>query len=213
MRMDSVVTRWWWVRHAPVVGQDGRLYGRLDVDCDCGDEPLFRALAERLPRHAVWIVTPLKRTQATAAAIARHHPAGPADFCVEPQLAEQDFGRWQGMTYAELAADPGEAWNQFWRAPAVETPPGGESFAALTARVTTAIERITRHHAGRDIVCIGHGGPIRAALALALGAGPEPALRFAVDNCSLTRLDHIAEERSGDSWRIAMVNARAQLPA
>src|SRR3546814_10034353 len=73
------MTRWGGIRHAPGIGQDGRLYGTLDVDCDCTDEALFRALAARLPDDAVWIVTPLRRTRATAAAIARHHPAAPQD--------------------------------------------------------------------------------------------------------------------------------------
>src|SRR3546814_5786640 len=72
MTKPATMTRWWWIRHAPVVGHDGRIYGNLDVDCDCGDEPLFRALAGSLPADAVWIVTPLSRTRATAAAVTRH---------------------------------------------------------------------------------------------------------------------------------------------
>lgn len=205
------MTRWWWVRHAPVVGQDGRLYGSLDVDCDCTDEARLRALAARLPAGAVWVTSPLKRTRETAAALARHHPQEPTDVLVEPALAEQDFGRWQGLTYAELAAAQGEAWRRFWLAPATEAPPGGESFATLVRRVAETVEGLTRRHAGRDIVCIGHGGTIRAALAHALGIGPQPALSFAIDSCSLTRLDHFADEREGQggrsgAWRITTVN-------
>jgi len=217
-------TRWWWIRHAPVVGHEGRIYGNLDVDCDCGDEAMFCALAAMLPRDAIWVVTPLRRTRATAAAIARHHAAAPEDFHVEPLLAEQNFGEWQGLTYAELdaaarQAGRGEAWHRFWLAPAEEVPPGGESFAALSARVGEAIESWTRRHAGRDIVCVSHGGPIRAALAHALAVDPEQALSFAVDNCSLTRLEHFADEnrqsreRLGGSWRIAGVNLSTQAPA
>src|SRR5690606_38907309 len=86
------LTRWWWVRHAPVIGQDGRLYGSLDVDCDCSDKARLRALAARLPADAVWVISPLKRTRQTAAALARHHPDRPDDLLVEPSLAEQDFG-------------------------------------------------------------------------------------------------------------------------
>jgi alpha-ribazole phosphatase len=229
MTGPTTMTRWWWIRHAPVVGQDGRIYGNLDVDCDCDDEALFRALAASLPAEAVWLVTPLSRTRATAQAIARHHLARPADFAVEPLLAEQNFGAWQGLTHAELAEQRSGVWHRFWLAPAEEVPPGGESFAALCARVAEAIETQTRRHAGRDIVCVSHGGPIRAALALALAVTPEQALSFAVDNCSLTRLDHFAEEtpapgapaageRLGGSWRITLVNAlgvnaRAQIPA
>jgi alpha-ribazole phosphatase len=215
----ATMTRWWWIRHAPVVGHEGRIYGNRDVDCDCGDAPLFRALAGSLPADAVWVVTPLRRTRATAEAIACHHPARPGDFHVEPLLAEQDFGAWQGLTYAELDAQRSGAWHRFWLAPAEEVPPGGESFAALAARVAQGIETLTRRHAGRDIVCVSHGGPIRAALAHALSVSPERGLSFAVDNCSLTRLDHFAEEgdatgeRLGGSWRITLVNARAPISA
>ncbi|MEQ9607714.1 MAG: histidine phosphatase family protein [Kiloniellaceae bacterium] len=216
-------TRWWWIRHAPVVGHEARIYGNLDVDCDCGDDALFRALAATLPHDAVWVVTPLKRTRVTAAAIALHHAAPPEDFHIEPLLAEQNFGEWQGLTYAELDAGAGEtgrgeAWHRFWQAPAEAVPPGGESFAALSRRVGEAIESLTRRHAGRDIICVSHGGPIRAALALALAVGPAQALSFAVDTCSLTRLEHFAdenrdpEERLGGSWRIGGVNLSAQLP-
>ena len=211
-------TAWWWVRHAPVVGQQGRLYGSLDVDCDCADTASFRALAAALPRDATWVATPLSRTQETARAIARHHPDAPQDFHIEPAFIEQDFGAWQGRRYAEMDAADDAAWQDFWQAPAVGVPPGGESFAAVGARVATAIAALTRRHAGQDIVCIGHGGPIRAALALALAATPQQALAFAVDACSLTRLEHFddgsnaAAEPLGGSWRIAGVNLSAQLP-
>src|SRR3546814_11536434 len=94
MMATAPMTRWWWIRHAPVIGQDGRLYGPLDVDCDCTDEALFRALAARLPDAAVWIVTPLRRTRAAAAAIARHHPAAPQDFHAAARLAPHTVRRW-----------------------------------------------------------------------------------------------------------------------
>lgn len=225
------MTRWWWIRHAPVTSHAGRIYGNQDVDCDCSDEALFRGLAAQLPGEAVWVVTPLNRTRATAEAIVRHHGAAPAEFEVEPRLAEQDFGDWQGLTHDELAAQRSGAWHRFWLAPAEEVPPGGESFADVSARVGAAIQALTRRHAGRDIVCVSHGGPIRAALGHALKMSPEQALAFAVDNCALTRLDHFAATQEGEgpqgehlggeksggdglggSWRIALVNARMQLP-
>ena len=71
-------------------------------------------------------------------------------------------------------------------------------------------------HAGRDIVAVTHGGTIRAALAIALGLDPEQALAFTVDNCSLTRLDHIAgplgshAPESESAWRVVFVNARPE---
>ena len=54
------ITRWWWVRHAPVVGFDGRFYGGADVDCDVSDTASFENLARSkqhiwfLAQHAQW---------------------------------------------------------------------------------------------------------------------------------------------------------------
>ena len=34
-------TRWWWIRHAPVPGAEGRLNGQRDIDCDTSDAAAF----------------------------------------------------------------------------------------------------------------------------------------------------------------------------
>jgi alpha-ribazole phosphatase len=46
-----------------------------------------------------------------------------------------------------------------------------------------------------------HSGTVRAALALALEMAPEPALRFAIDPLSLTRIDRLT-----NGWRVVCVN-------
>ncbi len=210
----STATRWWWVRHAPVVGHQGRIYGQDDFDCDCSDQETFRFLARALPGDAVWITTHLRRTQRTAASIAAEMVAGATTPpLIERDLAEQHFGSWQGMTNAELAAQRDGAWHRFWLAPAHEAPPGGESFAAVVARVSATVRRLSATHAGRDIVAVTHGGTIRAALALALDLDPEQALAFSVDNCALTCIDHIAGTAGShapdgtDAWSVRLVNA------
>jgi alpha-ribazole phosphatase len=207
----SAVTRWWWVRHAPVTVNDGRCYGQTDFPCDTSDTAAFAALARLLPRDAVWVTSTLLRTHLTAAAIVRAGLPGPdpipgPDVLVEPELAEQNFGVWQGVRYEDLPHKQGEAYHRFWLAPAHIAPPGGESYDDLAARVTPAIRRLTREHAGRDIIAVTHGGTIRAALGEALDLTPEASLAVNVDNLSLTRLDHFAEERGGHPWRVVAVN-------
>jgi broad specificity phosphatase PhoE len=201
------ITRWWWVRHAPVIGVNGRIYGQDDLESDCGDEAHFKILAGTLPKEAVWLVSHLKRTHQTAAAIfaARVVETVPAPV-ITSELAEQHFGDWQGLTYAELEARRDGAYHRFWHAPATERPPNGESFEDVVARVSGAMDRITAEHAGRDIVAVVHGGTIRAALAVALGIEPERALGFAVDTCSVTRMDHYEGATQGANWRIVAVN-------
>jgi broad specificity phosphatase PhoE len=92
-----------------------------------------------------------------------------------------------------------------WFAAIDEAAPGGESFMDLYNRVCAAIERINAEQAGSDIIAVAHGGTIRAAIALALGGQPDKGLAFDIDNCSVTRLDHIASA-SFDGWRLPMVN-------
>lgn len=208
---EDGVTRWWWVRHAPVTVNQGCCYGQTDHPCDVADHVRFAALAKRLPERAVWVATPLKRTQMTAAALVEAGLAGPReipgpDLAIEPELIEQHFGEWQGVRYDELAARRGDAWHRFWLAPAHETPPGGESFVALTRRVHAAIARLSTLHHGRDILAVTHGGTIRAALALALDLAPEAALAFTIDNLSLTRIDHIPGPGGSRLWRVGTVN-------
>jgi hypothetical protein len=33
-KITGAVTRWWWVRHAPVPNPERRCYGQSDMDCD-----------------------------------------------------------------------------------------------------------------------------------------------------------------------------------
>jgi alpha-ribazole phosphatase len=207
----GVVTRWWWVRHAPVTVNNGRCYGQTDVPCDCSNDAAFAALAKLLPRDAVWVTSPLQRTHMTASGIVRAGLPGPdpipgPDVIVEPDLIEQHFGEWQGVPYAELAERNGNLWPRFWLAPAHHAPPGGESFIDLLARAHPAILRLSDEHAGRDVIAVTHGGTIRAALALALDLAPEATLAVSIDNLSLTRIEHFPGANVAHPWRVAAVN-------
>jgi broad specificity phosphatase PhoE len=205
----SVATRWWWIRHAPVP-DGGLIYGQRDLPCDCSDAGAFAGLARELPARAVWVTSNLKRTTETAAAIVA---ADPGKFaCVEPravaELAEQHLGEWQGLDRKGFFAARGVGTHSLWFAAAEERAPGGESFADLVGRVAPAIARLTEEHRGRDIVAVTHGGTIRAALGLALGLEPQGALAFAIENCSLTRLDHLSGAGGAGIWRVVTVNRR-----
>ncbi len=208
---DVTVTRWWLVRHAPVINPQRRIYGQMDVEADTSDTTTFHTLANALPRDAAWVATHLRRSRQTASAIHAAWETPAADDRsppprIEPALAEQSFGDWQDLTYEELSATQPEAAQRFWLAPASQRPPGGESFTDVVARVSTALERLTAAYAGQNIVAVLHGGSIRAALVLALGLEPEAGLRLRVDTLSLTRLDHITLPDRSPAWCVAGVN-------
>ena len=119
-------------------------------------------------------------------------------------FAEQHLGQWQGMNRAAFLREP--AGRQPLAYAAIDEPaPGGESFMDLYNRVCGAIERINAEQAGRDVIAVAHGGTIRAAVGLALGGQPEKGLAFDIDNCSVTRLDHLSSANYA-GWRLPMVN-------
>jgi alpha-ribazole phosphatase len=203
-----VRTRWWWIRHAPVIVDEGRIYGQTDVPCDCGDTRVFAGLAALLPRQAVWVASNLQRTHQTLQAIWAAGDFDPAlEFIQDKDLAEQHLGDWQGLNRSEFLMNRRQEPDSFWYASPDERAPNGESFADLLARVGTSIKRITQAHAGGDIVAVVHGGTIRAAIVLALGLAPRGGFAFMIDNCSVTRLDHYQGAQSA-GWRVKMINHR-----
>ncbi len=195
------VTRWWWVRHAPVAF-GAYLYGHTDLTCDCSDVVTLTALAARLPVQAVVVCTPLSRTRRTLEAITA---AGwtASDALVEAAFMEQAFGAWEGVAWCELKKSSNTDYATFWDSPFTVRPPGGgESFLDVMARVSKAISRLSHQHAGHNIVVIAHAGSIRAALAIALNLTPEQVHTLAVDPLSITCIEY-----SGTTWSVQSVNA------
>jgi len=198
--MSNSVTRWWWLRHAPVPDPENRICGRLDPHCDLSDEGRLAALAKYLPRQAIVVESGLLRCHQTLGAIESAGLAV-APSIIESALQEQDFGRWQGRRWADLDQSKDPLVAAFWRDPAGTAPPGGESFEALIDRVRRAVTGMTSLFEGRDIIAVAHAGTIRAALAIALDLPAPAALSFVIDPLSVTRLDSI-----GEGWRIGGVN-------
>jgi alpha-ribazole phosphatase len=208
--MPQTITRWWWVRHAPIKegpnrSAGGRVTGQLDLEADCSDLNRIATLAAQLPHAPVWLSSHLRRARQTMEVLQTACDAAGAPVAIDHDIAEQDFGDWQGRTYAELERSESEAYAKFWAAPGTARPPGGESFADLMMRVARVVERRSDSHPNVDIVAVAHGGSIRAAVAQALGLGPARALGLQVDPLSLTLLDRIAD-RTGVSWSVGCVN-------
>jgi alpha-ribazole phosphatase len=179
----------WLIRHAPVGGPPGMIPG-TDAPADVSDAAALLRLREQLPARHAAISSPVRRARETAAALGLL-------VSPDPAFSEQEFGGWAGRTHEEIRRDCEAVYDEFWRAPASNRPPGGESFVEQIARVKAGIEALP---AG-DVIIVAHAGTIRAALALALELPPERALRFAIDPLSLTRLD-----RLDNAWRVVAVN-------
>lgn len=177
------------IRHAPAL-TGGRLCGRTDVAADCSDIARIASVRARLGQPARLITSPALRCRQTAASLWPDL----ADPAQDARLWEQDFGDWEGSAYGDLP-DLGPLQPDDL---ARHTPPGGESFADLCARVGPALRDLA---AAGDAMIVAHAGTVRAALALALGSIPA-ALAFDVAPLSVTRLSALP----GGGWSVACVN-------
>ncbi len=98
---------------------------------------------------------------------------------VVDDLAERDFGDWGGRPWEELwAAVPPPALASP-EAYAAYTPPGGESYEAVSARAWAAAERLTTEQ-GRTVVAVTSAGPLRLIVSRAIGLGPAGAFSLSV---------------------------------
>ena len=199
-------TRWYFVRHAPVDNPEGRIYGASNPSANISDFGSFEILAQRLPINAVSVTSHLLRTHQTLESI-ENSGLKIQKPIIDERLGEQDFGDWVGKTYDEAQKLFGDTYNQFWLAPVSEKPPNGESFLEVIERVQTCVRELTLKFNGKDIVCVAHGGSIRAALALALGLNGDQAISFSIDNLSTTVIDYIHPENwFHGGWRVRGTN-------
>ncbi|KZD12790.1 histidine phosphatase family protein [Oceanibaculum pacificum] len=208
---NRTTTRWWWIRHAPVTSDGGRVYGASDLPADCSDRAAFEGLARHLPQEAVWVTSHLMRTHQTMDAIGAAGyplPAEESPRNIEIDLGEQSFGELQGRSRQEIFATNEFQRHRFWLSAVDVVPPGGESFEQLIGRVVPVVERLTQTYHLKDVICVAHGGTIRAALSHALRIPAASALHFRIDNLSVTRLDHHAPDRlwPDPDWQVVTVN-------
>ena len=144
-----------------------------------------RRLAAEPDRVDVIITSPLRRARHTAEAVAE---ATGAPLTVDDDLAEADFGAWQGLTFAEAR----QRWPDelaAWLASPDAAPPDGESFAMVALRVLAAMDRLIESHRHARAVVVSHVTPIKTLICRALLAPPEAMFRMNLDVASLTRID------------------------
>jgi len=166
------------IRHAPAE-TGGRLAGRRDVPARFDDNAALARLGAALSSVQSVVTSPALRCRQTAEALF------PGRATTEDaRLWEQDFGAHEGLLPADLP-DLGS----LDRSKLAElAPPGGESFAAMVARVSPALTDLAESAiAEGPVAVVAHAGTVRAGLAMALGRVPA-ALAFEVEPLSVTRL-------------------------
>ena len=113
----------------------------------------------------------------------------------EPLLRDCDFGRWAGRSLAEVQAQAPEAVADWLQNPHA-APHGGESFADVMTRVGGWMDGLLA--TSGSVMAITHASIMRAAIAHALGAGPETFRHIDIAPLTRARLSG-----SGGRWTLA----------
>jgi broad specificity phosphatase PhoE len=171
--------------------------GRTDIPLTEQGERNARSLGERLrdTAFARIVSSPLQRAWRTCelAGFASDNPG-------DPELAEWDYGAYEGLTTAEIRARrPG--WDLFR-----DGCPGGESVQAVGDRADRVIARL-RTAQGRTLV-FGHSHFFRVLAARWLGLPPGDARYFLLGTAALSivGVEHSREEPVirlwNDDWHV-----------
>lgn len=203
-------TRLLLLRHGQTeLSVDRRYSGHGDPELTALGHAQAAGAAVRLSRIASEIAaivsSPLRRARQTAATVAE---STDAPLAVRDGLIETDFGAWEGLTFGEARQRDPEL-HALWLGSQDVAPPGGESFAEVSGRMTAERDAILAAYPGRTVVVVSHVTPIKMLLRDALGAGPEILYRLHLDLASLSEVAYYPD--GGTSVRL--VNDTSHHPA
>ncbi len=168
-----------------------RYAGRTDVPLtDTGVRQAIAA-AKRLASAGIGAIvsSPLQRAVQTAKEVAA---VTGAPVVTDDGFRETDFGVWEGLTFAEVRRRwPDEM--TAWLADPQVAPPGGESFAEVSERVTAALHRVLPGRERQTVLIVSHVTPIKTLVAAALLAPPPSLYRMHLDVAALCEIDWYAD--------------------
>ena len=194
----------WLLRHgATEWARNGRHTGRTDVPLIEEGEAEARALAPVLAGHrfAGVLVSPLQRAQRTCALAGL---ASQAQAC--PDLQEWDYGRYEGITTAEIR-ERNPHWSQ-WR----DGCPGGECSADVQQRCERVIAQAEALAQGTDqlevqqgvqqIALFAHGHILRSLAGTWLGLGAQGGALLSLATGTISVLGQEREQRTILRWNV-----------
>jgi alpha-ribazole phosphatase len=192
------------IRHGDV-GENGlgRYIGRTDVPLsERGKQQAAALTGEMRPLNGAHILcSPLLRTRETA-----EIAIGAEGACdIDPDLREIDFGRWERMGFAEIAAADRVAVDRWASLNEDFAFPGGESIGDFRKRIGAVAGRIVADPA-ETIVAVTHGGVIRFLICHFLGLEDRHFLLFDVQPASVSEIS-----LSGEKGVLTRFNDRCHL--
>jgi probable phosphoglycerate mutase len=160
----------YYIRHGETEwNAQGRLQGAQDVPLnDLGRKQAAAAgfiLADLFARDGrskqslAFVASPLGRARATMELVRGTLKLPPGDYAIDDRLREIAYGDWEGSTLAQMQALDPELFARRQAEKWTVSPPGGESYVAVQARVSAWYNQVTA-----DTVAVAHGGTARALM-------------------------------------------------
>lgn len=160
---------------------EGRYQGQSDVPLNETGRAQARALAEKLAGQSfdAAYASDLSRARETAeiVAAALHLPV-----TLEKRLREIHQGEWEGQLVDDIKARYADVWQQRAIDPASIRPPQGETVGEVAARVSAALEEISRAHPQGSVLVVSHGLSLATVLCKARGIPVGQAYTVIPDN-------------------------------
>ncbi len=182
------------VRHTRPALEGPRCYGRLDADLLPGWKEEAAKLQSRLPADTVVICSQDRRCRQLAEVLSQRDGKEPV---LDERLQELDFGAWEGLPWAQIPHAEAAHWaKDVWN----RSPPGGETYAALYARVSGLWQSLLLMDTDR-VAVVGNGGPLRALITIALELPRDAFIRLHLDYAGTSLLS----DTSG-GWRLEFAN-------
>ena len=177
------------VRHGNT-GQSGRYIGAKDIPlADTGVEQI-RQLQGTLQQHTFdhVIASPMLRCRQSCEIL---FPRGQIQY--REELREIDFGRWEGLTFQEIASTDKSIVSTWAQDPLGFQFPDGEAVASFLTRVEKAASLLAELD-GKKICVVCHGGVIRGLLCQFLGISHTNYLLFQVNKGRYTTVELFGKE-------------------
>ncbi len=187
-----MLTKLYLIRHGEIEGAETKRYkGHTDVPMSDNGENQIKAMSDYLAQNGgeginALYTSDLSRAVKSAEIIAE--PLGLKPIIVEG-LKERNFGKWEGKSYDEVAAQYPDAFKAWANSPLEFSPEEGESTVDLRERVLDAFNPIIEKHKEEDIAVVAHGGTNRVIICQLLGIPLENILMIGQDFAAMNLIE------------------------
>ena len=198
--MPDQITRLLVIRHGETAwNTEGRIQGHTDIPLNDKGRWQAERLAQALASEDLDAIyaSDLDRARNTAQPVA---DAAGLPLQLNARLRERHFGRHEGFTQVEVAAqwpEEGRRWRE--RDPSYG-PEGGETLQSFYDRCVTELTALAHQHMGQSIAVVAHGGVLDCFYRAANGVAIEAPRTWVVGNACVNRLLYTPQGFTMVAW-------------